>query len=509
MKGKDEVMRSSGVLMHISSLPSPYGIGTMGKEARKFADFLEKSGQKYWQILPICPTSYGDSPYQSFSSFAGNPYFIDLEYLCKEKLLKKAECESFPWGKKADKVDYGVMYESRYKLLKIAFERFLRAEPDDFEAFCEKEADWLSDYALFMALKDANGGNAWFSWEKDLKMRKPEALAEARSTYAKDIRFYQMLQYLFFKQWWELKAYVNEKGIEIIGDVPIYVAGDSADVWANPEEFYLDEDLNPIDVAGCPPDAFSEDGQLWGNPLFRWDVMKKNGYTWWTKRIAAMSKLYDIVRIDHFSGFDSYYAIPAKDKTAMTGEWRKGPGMDLFHTLEQKLGRLNIIVEDLGFLTPSVLKLVADSGFPGMKVIQFAFDSREGSNYLPHTYTEHCVVYTGTHDNDTLLGWMKTAPKESVKFAKEYLNLTKEEGYNWGMMRGAWSSVGELAVVPMQDLIGLGSEARMNTPSTLGGNWQWRATSDQITVKLAKRLYNYMEMYGRLWVGEDADRKEQ
>ena len=258
MKGKDEVMRSSGVLMHISSLPSPYGIGTMGKEARKFADFLEKSGQKYWQILPICPTSYGDSPYQSFSSFAGNPYFIDLEYLCKEKLLKKAECESFPWGKKADKVDYGVMYESRYKLLKIAFERFLRAEPDDFEAFCEKEADWLSDYALFMALKDANGGNAWFSWEKDLKMRKPEALAEARSTYAKDIRFYQMLQYLFFKQWWELKAYVNEKGIEIIGDVPIYVAGDSADVWANPEEFYLDEDLNPIDVAGCPPDAFSE-----------------------------------------------------------------------------------------------------------------------------------------------------------------------------------------------------------------------------------------------------------
>ena len=384
MKGKDEVMRSSGVLMHISSLPSPYGIGTMGKEARKFADFLEKSGQKYWQILPICPTSYGDSPYQSFSSFAGNPYFIDLEYLCKEKLLKKAECESFPWGKKADKVDYGVMYESRYKLLKIAFERFLRAEPDDFEAFCEKEADWLSDYALFMALKDANGGNAWFSWEKDLKMRKPEALAEARSTYAKDIRFYQMLQYLFFKQWWELKAYVNEKGIEIIGDVPIYVAGDSADVWANPEEFYLDEDLNPIDVAGCPPDAFSEDGQLWGNPLFRWDVMKKNGYTWWTKRIAAMSKLYDIVRIDHFRGFDSYYAIPAKDKTAKNGEWRKGPGMDLFHTLEQKLGRLNIIVEDLGFLTPSVLKLVADSGFPGMKVIQFAFDSREGSNYLPH-----------------------------------------------------------------------------------------------------------------------------
>lgn len=502
-------MRSSGVLMHISSLPSPYGIGTMGKEARKFADFLEKSGQKYWQILPICPTSYGDSPYQSFSSFAGNPYFIDLEYLCKEKLLKKSECESFPWGKDPKSVDYGVMYESRYKLLKLAYARFEKKEPEDFEEFCKKEADWLSDYALFMALKDANGGKAWFSWEEDLKMRKPEAIKEARQTYAEDIRFYQMLQYLFFKQWWDLKDYVNAKGIEIIGDVPIYVAGDSADVWANPGQFYLDENLNPIDVAGCPPDAFSADGQLWGNPLFRWDVMKKDGYSWWTKRVAAMSKLYDIVRIDHFRGFDSYYAIPAKDKTAKNGEWRKGPGMDLFRALEKKLGKLNIIVEDLGFLTPSVLKLVADSGFPGMKVIQFAFDSREGSNYLPHTYTEHCVVYTGTHDNDTLLGWMKTAPKESVKFAKEYLNLTKEEGYNWGMMRGAWSSVGELAVVPMQDLIGLGSEARMNTPSTLGGNWQWRATADQITNKLAKRLYGYMEMYGRLRVDETEEEETE
>lgn len=491
-------MRSSGVLMHISSLPSPYGIGTMGKEARKFADFLEKSGQKYWQILPICPTSYGDSPYQSFSSFAGNPYFIDLEYLCKEKLLTKKECDSFPWGKNPKSVDYGIMYESRYKLLKLAYARFIKKEPADFQTFCEKESDWLSDYALFMALKDANGGVAWFEWDKDLKTRKPEALKTARLKYAEDIRFYQMLQYLFFKQWWELKAYVNAKGIEIIGDVPIYVAGDSADVWANPGQFYLDKELNPIDVAGCPPDAFSEDGQLWGNPLFRWGVMKKDGYSWWTRRIAAMSKLYDIVRIDHFRGFDSYYAIPAGDKTAKNGEWRKGPGMDLFHALKKKLGKLNIIVEDLGFLTPSVLKLVADSGFPGMKVIQFAFDSREGSNYLPHTYTEHCVVYTGTHDNDTLLGWVKTAPKQSVKFAKEYLNLTEEEGYNWGMMRGAWSSVGELAIVPMQDIIGLDSKARMNIPSTLGGNWQWRATADQITGKLAKRIYSYMEMYGRL-----------
>ncbi|MGN0140712.1 MAG: 4-alpha-glucanotransferase [Roseburia sp.] len=493
-------MRSSGVLMHISSLPSPYGIGTMGKEARKFADFLKKSGQKYWQILPICPTSYGDSPYQSFSSFAGNPYFIDLETLCKEKLLTKKECESFPWGTNPHYVDYGVMYTSRYQLLKKAYARFKKKEPEDFAEFCEKEADWLEDYALFMALKDANGGVAWFEWDKDLKTRKKDALEKARVEYAEDINFYRMLQYLFFKQWWELKQYINDCNIEIIGDVPIYVAGDSADVWAHPEQFYLDKDLNPIDVAGCPPDAFSEDGQLWGNPLFRWDVMKKDGYTWWTARIAAMSKLYDIVRIDHFRGFDSYYAIPGKDKTARGGEWRKGPGMDLFRVLEKKLGKLNIIVEDLGFLTPSVHKLLKDSGFPGMKVIQFAFDSREGSDYLPHTYPEHCVVYTGTHDNDTVMGWMKTAPKASVKFAKEYLNLTEEEGYNWGMMRGAWASVAELAVVPMQDLIGAGSEARMNTPSTLGGNWEWRMTADQLDGKLAKRLYRYMQMYGRLRV---------
>lgn len=491
-------MRTGGVLMPISSLPSPYGIGTMGKAARKFVDFLVKGGQTYWQILPICPTSYGDSPYQSFSSFAGNPYFIDLEYLCKDKLLTKKECESFPWGTNEKYVDYGVMYQSRYALLKLAYQRFVKKTCVEFEQFCETEAEWLEEYALFMALKDANGGVAWFEWPEALKTRKPEALSEARVTYAQEIEFYKMLQYLFFKQWKELKAYANEKNIQIIGDVPIYVAGDSADVWANPMQFYLDEELNPIEVAGCPPDAFSADGQLWGNPLFRWDVMKEDGYSWWTKRIAAMAKLYDIVRIDHFRGFDSYYAIPAKDDTAKNGCWKQGPGMDLFNALEEKLGKLPIIVEDLGFLTPSVLQLLEDSGFPGMKVIQFAFDSREGSNYLPHTYPNHCVVYTGTHDNDTVMGWMKTAPKASVKFAQEYLNLTKEEGYNWGMMRGAWASVGDMAIVPMQDLIGLGSESRMNTPSTLGGNWEWRATSEQITNALAKRLYKYMEMYGRV-----------
>ncbi len=491
-------MRTCGVLMPISSLPSPYGIGTMGKAARKFVDFLEKSGQKYWQILPICPTSYGDSPYQSFSSFAGNPYFIDLEYLCREKLLKKKECESFDWGGSEKYVDYGTMYVSRYALLKKAFDRFMENTPEDFAGFCEKEQEWLEDYVLFMALKDANGGIAWSEWEEDLKLRKKAALEKAKEKYAKDMEFYRMLQYLFFKQWKELKAYANQKGIDIIGDVPIYVSGDSADVWANPKQFYLDKELNPIEVAGCPPDAFSADGQLWGNPLFRWDVMKKDGYAWWTKRIAAMAKLYDIVRIDHFRGFDSYYAIPAKDDTAKNGKWKKGPGIDLFRTMEEKLGRLPIIVEDLGFLTPSVHKLLKDSGFPGMKVIQFAFDSREDSDYLPHNYPKHCVVYTGTHDNDTVMGWMKTAPKASVKYAKEYLNLTKEEGYNWGMMRGAWASVADLAIVPFQDLLGLGSEARINTPSTLGDNWKWRATEEQINGQLARRLYKYMVMYARV-----------
>ena len=453
-------MRASGVLMPVSSLPSRYGIGCFSKEAYEFVDCLERAGQSKWQVLPLGPTGYGDSPYQPFSTFAGNPYFIDLDILCKENLLKKKECESFDWGTSEEYIDYGTMYVSRYALLHKAYVRFVKNMPEDFSSFCETEKDWLEDYTLFMALKDANDGKAWAQWDEKLRVRDAAALDEARKKYAEDIEFYKMLQYLFFKQWRELKAYANENGIEIIRDVPIYVAGDSADVWANPKQFYLDEDLNPIEVAGCPPDGFSADGQLWGNPLFRWDEMKKDNYAWWTKRIKAMSELYDIIRIDHFRGFDSYYAIPAKDKTAKNGKWKQGPGMDLFNQLEKKLGKLPIIVEDLGFLTDSVRKLLKDSGFPGMKVIQFAFDSREGSDYLPHTYTSHCVVYTGTH--------------------------------------AAWSSVADMAIVPMQDLIGLGSEARINIPSTLGENWKWRALEGQITKDLAKKLYKYMQMYGRI-----------
>lgn len=490
-------MRSSGILMHISSLPSPYGIGTMGKEAREFVDFLVESAQTCWQVLPICPTSYGDSPYQSFSSFAGNPYFIDLDTLCEEGLLEKKECESYPWGDNELEVDYGTMYESRYSLLHKAYDRFQKKIPADYASFCKEQEDWLGDYALFMALKDAHGGASWSEWEEELKLRKPEAMKKASEELSEEIDFWKMLQYLFYKQWNSLKAYANENGIKMIGDAPIYVAMDSSDVWANPTQFYLDEELTPIDVAGCPPDAFSEDGQLWGNPLFRWDVMKKDDYAWWTKRIEKMTKLFDIIRIDHFRGFDSYYAIPFGEKTARNGEWREGPGIELFRTMEKKLGKMNIIAEDLGFLTDSVKQMLKDSGYPGMKLIQFAFDTREDGDYLPHNYTQNCVVYAGTHDNDTILGWLETAGENCVAYAKEYLKLDEEEGYHWGIMRGVWSSVGDLAVVTMQDILGLGSEGRMNTPSTLGCNWKWRMKAGSLDDKLAAKIRNYVEVYGR------------
>ncbi|SFG64009.1 4-alpha-glucanotransferase [Lachnospiraceae bacterium C7] len=491
-------MRNSGILMPISALPSAYGIGTMGKVARKFVDYLKKAGQSYWQILPIGPTSYGDSPYQSFSSFAGNPYFIDLELLIKKGLLKKEECDAYEWGDNEHYVDYGIIYKSRYKVLRMAGERFLQNPPVEYKRFCEDKKDWLEDYALFMALKDANDGIAWFEWDDSLKFRDESAIENAKEKYKEDIKFYKFLQYAFFQQWTELKAYANKNNIEIIGDIPIYVSADSADVWANPQQFYLDEDLKLIEVAGCPPDAFSEDGQLWGNPLFRWDVMKKDGYSWWVRRIKAMSQLYNIIRIDHFRGFDSYYAIPAKDDTAKNGKWKEGPGMDLFKVLEKKLGKLPIIVEDLGYLTPSVKKLLKDSGFPGMKVLQFAFGGDSENEYLPHNYQKHCVVYTGTHDNDTILGWLSTAEPEVVKHAEKYLNLTKKEGYNWGVMRGALSSVADTCILTMQDIIGLGAEGRINTPSTLGENWKWRATEKELGITTRKKLYNYTQMYGRL-----------
>jgi 4-alpha-glucanotransferase len=490
-------MRGGGVLLPLSSLPGPYGIGSMGQEARDFVDFLVLGGQSYWQMLPIGPTSYGDSPYQSFSTFAGNPYFIDLAELCREGLLTDAQLEEARRDGGEGPVDYGRLYETRYPLLRQAHARFRLRPPVEFEEF-RQNSPWLEDYSLFMALKDRAGGAPWGEWDEPLRAREPAAMAAARKELREEISFWEMVQYLFYRQWRGLKTYANNRGIRIIGDLPIYVALDSADVWAAPEQFLLDQELRPLAVAGCPPDGFTAEGQLWGNPLFRWDVMAEDGYDWWIRRIAHTTSIFDVTRIDHFRGFESYYAIPAGAPDARQGEWRPGPGMALFRAAERRLGRRAIIAEDLGFLTDGVRRLLAESGFPGMKVLEFAFDSREESDYLPHNYSRDCVVYVGTHDNDTALGWMETASREDTAFAKEYLRLTPAEGWAWGLMRGAWSSVADTAVVQMQDLLELGSEARMNTPSTLGENWRWRMAPGAASPELARRLRRQMELYGRI-----------
>lgn len=491
-------MRAGGILMHLSSLPSPYGIGTMGAEARSFVDFLTSAGQRYWQILPVCPTSYGDSPYQSFSTFAGNPYLIDLDDLAADGLLSPEEYRSIDWESTPDRVNFGVMYQKRYPVLRLAASRLLADPPAGYERFCRTQSGWLPDYALFMALKDDHGGAPWSDWEPELRRRDPDALSQARTRLAGDIDFWQAVQYLFFRQWGALKQYANTRGIQIIGDLPIYVALDSVDVWAAPQEFQLNADLEPIDVAGCPPDGFSATGQLWGNPLFNWDAMEQDGYRWWIERIRHVCGIYDVVRIDHFRGFAGYYAIPGGSTDACSGSWRTGPGMKLFTAVENALGKRNIIAEDLGFLSDDVRELLRDTGYPGMKVMEFAFDSRDGGEYRPHTYPCNCVAYTGTHDNEPLVGWFDTAPADCVANAVAYLGLNREEGYHWGMMRGVWSSVADLAVVQAQDLLGLGHESRMNTPSTLGGNWCWRALPGAFTPELAAKLHHCMELYGRL-----------
>ena len=491
-------MRTSGILLPISSLPSPGGIGTMGAAAREFVDFLSAAGQHYWQILPVCPTSYGDSPYQSFSTFAGNPYFIDLDQLAQAGLLLPEEYRSIDWQSTPDCINYGALYEKRYPVLRRAAARLLAKPPADYTQFLQDNAFWLPDYALFMALKDAHGGKSWLEWERPLRLRKPAELDKARRCHKSSIDFWQAVQYLFYTQWKSLKAYANAKGVEIIGDLPIYVAADSVDVWSSPQEFQLDENLLPTEVAGCPPDGFSATGQLWGNPLFDWDAMADTGYRWWIRRIQHLCSIYDVLRIDHFRGFAGYYAIPYGDKTAEHGRWRKGPGYDLFAAVKKALGSPRIIAEDLGFLTDDVRKLLADCAYPGMKVLEFAFDSRDGGDYRPHSYPFNCVAYTGTHDNEPVLGWFATADKADTDRAVRYLNLTQEEGYHWGMMRGVWASSADLAVVQAQDVLGLGHESRMNTPSTLGGNWCWRALPGAFTPALAEKLRGLMELYGRL-----------
>ena len=497
-------MRASGILMPVFSLPSRYGIGSFSKSAYQFVDMLKKAGQKYWQILPLCPTSYGDSPYQSFSTYAGNPYFIDLDQLIEEKLLTRKECQACDFGDDPQDIDYGKLYENRFKLLRKAYERANVGEDQEFEAYRRENAWWLDDYALFMAVKDQFDGVAWNEWAEDIRLRWSNAMDYYRRELYYEIEFYSYLQFVFMKQWKKLKNYANINGIEIIGDIPIYVAFDSADAWANPELFQFDAENLPTAVAGCPPDGFSADGQLWGNPLYRWDYHRETGFDWWIRRIAYCSELYDVVRIDHFRGFDEYYSIPYGDTTARNGHWEKGPGIALFEAAKNRLGELNIIAEDLGYITDSVKKLVADSGFPGMKVLEFAFDSREKSDYPPYTYEKNSVVYTGTHDNETIAGWYAGLDKSDLKMCTDYMNIDRIPGkeYHWDFIRLAMLSVSDLCVIPIQDYLGLDNRARINHPSTLGTNWRWRLAKDQLSASLLKEIREMTRISGRLQNGE-------
>lgn len=498
-------MRASGILLPIFSLPGEYGIGCFSKEAYRFVDFLEKAGQKYWQILPLGPTSYGDSPYQSFSTFAGNPYFIDLQELVKQKLITKARIAKADFGSNETDIDYEKLYQNRFAILFEAYKKSNIAENEDFKKFCKKNVYWLEDYALFMAIKDSFGGVSFAEWPNDIRLREKSAMDRYKKDLAEQVEFYEFLQYEFDRQWTALKAYANEKGVEIIGDIPIYVAFDSSDVWAHPEMFQMDKKGNPKAVAGCPPDAFALTGQLWGNPLYDWKTHEATGFDWWIRRIKKCKELYDVIRIDHFRGFDEYYSIPAKDKTAEFGSWKKGPGMKLFSKIQAACPDTNIIAEDLGFITDTVRKLVSDSGYPNMKVLEFAFDSRGSgsenlSEYLPFFYTQNCVVYTGTHDNATLAGWVNQIKKNEIQNIRNYVakpELTKKEIPD-EIIRLAQSSVADWCIIPLQDYMGLGDEARINIPSTLGGNWRWRCRKDQLTKDLAKKILKGTQTYGRI-----------
>ena len=492
--------RMSGILLAVSSLPSPYGIGTMGAEARAFCDFLNGARQRVWQVLPIGPTSYGDSPYQSFSTFAGNPYLIDLDELIGEGLIERNDAEACDWGDDPEKVDYGKLYAARFTVLNKAYEMFMRdpARRENLKAYCERNAAWLSDYALFMALKDHFDGKMWIDWPDGARLRNSAALEGYRAELSERVGFYGFTQHVFDRQWEGLKAYAHARGIRILGDLPIYVPLDSADVWAAPDAFLLDADRRPEAVAGVPPDYFTADGQLWGNPLYDWAAQKANGYAWWIKRMEKALMRFDTVRFDHFRGLASYWRVPYGMPTAKIGEWVTGPGMDFISALKAHFGELDLIAEDLGYLTPDVQKLLYDSGFPGMKVLQFAFDAREPSNYLPHTYTKNCVCYTGTHDNTTAAGWFTEAARDDAQLAVRYLGLNDAEGYAMGMVRGGMSSVADLFIAQMQDYLNLGSAARMNIPGTLGGdNWKWRMLKGACTEALAANIAEMTRMYGR------------
>ncbi len=496
-------MRECGMLLPVSSLPSRYGIGAFSGEAYDFIDTLQRAGQKYWQILPLGPTGYGDSPYQSFSAFAGNPYFIDLEAFIEEELLTKEECDRTDFGDNRRYISYYKLYQNRFPLLKLAFERWMEKNGKNKakKYFAKSLTAETREYCLYMAIKNDYDGEPWINWDKPIRLHQPDAVKSFAQKLENEIMFYQFQQLKFQEQWKRLKAYANAHEIKIIGDIPIYVAFDSADAWAHPELFQFDEENLPVAVAGCPPDAFSETGQLWGNPLYCWEYHKKTDFAWWMKRMEYSFRLYDVVRVDHFRGFDEYYSIPYGNKDATEGTWEKGPGISIFRTMKKYFATENlpIIAEDLGFLTPSVLKLVEETGFPGMKVLEFAFDCKEESAYLPHNYTKNCVVYTGTHDNDTLRGWFEKMPEQDRFMALEYINGRNGDGpwVNWDFIRLALASVANLAIIPVQDYLGLGTDARINEPSTLGKNWKWRMKEGELTNEICQRARRMARLYAR------------
>ena len=494
-------MRKAGILLPITSLPSEYGIGCFSKSAYDFIDWLVDAGQTYWQVLPMGPTSFGDSPYQSPSAFAGNPYFISLEDLINDGELSKSECESADFGDIPDDIDYEKMYNARYSLLKSAFNNF--TPTDEYDTFIEKSHHWLDDYSLFMAIKDYFDGLEWHKWPEDIRLKEADAVLKYKLMLENEIKFWCYAQYKFYSQWEKLKRYANKKGIRIIGDIPIYASMDSADVWSNPTLFQLDEKNVPIAVAGCPPDAFSVTGQLWGNPLYNWKNHKQSGYGWWIKRLGHCFDLFDIVRIDHFRGFDEYYSIPYGMKDATIGEWEKGPGIELFRAMENALGKKDVIAEDLGFITDSVRELLAESGYAGIKVLEFAFDARDtgsSNDYLPHNYPKNCVAYTGTHDNQTLISWFETISEEERKAVRNYLcdKYTPDDELNMPLISLIMMSVAKICIVPIQDYLGYNDDTRINTPSTLGTNWRWRLKKGELSEKLKNEVLQMTKRYGRI-----------
>lgn len=490
------IERSSGILLPVSSLPGKYGIGTFGEEAYKFVDFLVAANQTYWQMLPIGPTSYGDSPYQSVSSAAGNPYFVDLETLVKDGLLEKSDLKGLKEGDPTS-IDYGYLYNTRWPILRKAYANKSKFKKK-FETFKVENEDWLAEYSLYMAVKGHFDNKCWIDWEdKSIKKGENDAKGKYYEMLKDEVDFYSFVQFLFFEQFNALKEYAHKNGIKLIGDLPIYVPLDSSDVWANPSQFELDQENIPTGVAGVPPDYFSADGQLWGNPLYNWPKMKEDGYAWWMKRLEATSRYFDVVRIDHFRGFESYWAVPYGDKTARNGKWRKGPAMDFISVVKNNFPHVEFIAEDLGYHTPEVQQLLDDSEFPGMKVLQFGFDAREASDHAPHTYIKNSVCYVGTHDNSTVMGWLKACDKAGIKTCKEYLHISDDDEFNIEMIKAGMRSVSNLFVGCMQDFIGLDDSARINIPGTTGVNWKWRMKKSQYNKKMAKDIAKMTSLYAR------------